>query len=59
MDRYVHFSGPIFVYEIHFKKPPEFASLASILMGKRFDMLFEIAKSVETVIILGKTVILP
>ena len=30
VDRYVHFSGPIFVYEVHFKKPQEFASLANI-----------------------------
>ena len=30
VDRYVHFSGPIFVDEIHYKQPPEFASLANI-----------------------------
>ena len=30
VDRYVHFSGPIFVYENHYKWPPEFSSLANI-----------------------------
>ena len=30
VDKYVHFSGPIFVCEIHQKYPPEFANLANI-----------------------------
>ena len=29
VDKYVHFNGPIFLYEIHFSWPPEFANLAN------------------------------
>ena len=56
MDRYVHFGGSIFVYEIRQKWPPELAS--STNLGTKLDMLFEIAKSVEIVIILRNTAIL-
>ena len=38
----VHFSGPIFVYKIRYKKPPE-----SQYLGTKLDMLFQNAKLVE------------
>ena len=53
MDRYVKFSGPIFVYKF-IKNSHKNCQFCQYLRTK-LDMLFEIAKSVEIVKILGKT----
>ena len=58
VDRYVHLNGPIFVYNIHYKIASKICQFSKYL-GTKLDILFEKAKSVEIVIILGKTAILP
>ena len=57
VDRYVHFSGPVFFYEIPLKVATRICQFSQYL-GTKLDMLFEIAKSVEIVTILRKTTIL-
>ena len=59
VDRYVHFSGPL---DKGLRNSLQIAIRIcqfSQYLGTKVDMLFEIAKSVETVIILGKTAISP
>ena len=59
VDRYVyiHFSGPICLRN-SLKMATRIGQFSQYL-GTKLDMLFEIAKWVEIVIILGKTAILP
>ena len=58
VDRYVYFSGSHLCLRNSLKMAIRFCHFSQYL-GTKFEMLFEIAKSVEIVIILGKKVILP
>ena len=58
MDRYLYFSGLIIVLSLSFKIASRIFQFSQYL-GRKLGMLFKIAQSVEVVIILGKTAILP
>ena len=57
VDKYVHFSGSISGLRNSLKIATRIFHFSQY-SGKNLDMLFEMAKSVEIVIILGKTAIL-